>query len=270
VRIDDIEEVAIVHQLLRAHQYWRMKQLAVDLVILNERASSYIQDLQIALETLVRTSRSPPQTGADVARGSVFVLRTDLISAETRARLLSVARAVLSGRHGTLSEQLNRLPDADTAGAPTESAPRRRLPSADLPPQTVPVPPNLEFFNGLGGFTAGGPYRPRGSMSSPIPRSAFRSRSRAAATPGRAAAVRTSSLPGRTTPSPIVRARSSIYATKSPVSCGARRPCRSVTRPRPISPGMARATAGSSTPRTGSLWISCNTCRSTTRSRSHA
>jgi cyclic beta-1,2-glucan synthetase len=156
VRIDDIEEVAIVHQLLRAHQYWRMKQLAVDLVILNERASSYIQDLQIALETLVRTSRSPPQTGADVARGSVFVLRTDLISAETRARLLSVARTVLSGRHGTLSEQLNRLPDADTAAAPTESAPPRRLPSADLPPQTMPVPPNLEFFNGLGGFAAGG------------------------------------------------------------------------------------------------------------------
>ena len=58
VRIDDIEDIAIVRQLLRAHEYWRMKQLAVDLVILNERASSYVQDLQIALETLVRTSQS--------------------------------------------------------------------------------------------------------------------------------------------------------------------------------------------------------------------
>ena len=155
VRIDNIEEVAIVRQLLRAREYWRMKQLAVDLVILNERASSYIQDLQIALETLVRTSQSRPQIGADIARGAVFVLRADLISAETRALLLSMARAVLVGRHGTLSEQLNRLQEADTTAPPAKFAPPRRVPPADVP-QTVPVPPNLEFFNGLGGFAADG------------------------------------------------------------------------------------------------------------------
>ena len=99
VRIDDIEDVAIVRQLLRAHEYWRMKQLAVDLVILNERGSSYIQDLQGALETQVRTSRSRPQTGADGARGAVFVLRADLGPAATRALLLAMARAVLVARH---------------------------------------------------------------------------------------------------------------------------------------------------------------------------
>ena len=51
LRIADIENLDIARQLLQAHEYWRMKQLAVDLVILNERASSYVQDLQIALET---------------------------------------------------------------------------------------------------------------------------------------------------------------------------------------------------------------------------
>ncbi len=151
VRIDDIEDVAIVRQLLRAHETWRMKQLAVDLVILNDRAHSYIQDLQIALETLVRTSRSRPQIGADVARGSVFVLRADLISVETRALLLAIARAVLVGRNGTLSEQLNRLQEEYIAAAPLPP----RVPPADVP-QTAPVPPDLEFFNGLGGFAADG------------------------------------------------------------------------------------------------------------------
>ena len=38
LRIDDIEDIAQVRQLLRAHEYWRMKRLAVDLVIVNERA----------------------------------------------------------------------------------------------------------------------------------------------------------------------------------------------------------------------------------------
>ena len=48
IRIDEAEDQNIVRQLLRAHEYWRMKQLAVDLVILNEQAASYAQNLQDA------------------------------------------------------------------------------------------------------------------------------------------------------------------------------------------------------------------------------
>jgi cyclic beta-1,2-glucan synthetase len=151
VRIDDIEDIAIVGQLLRAHEYWRMKQLVVDLVILNERASSYVQDLQIALETTVRTSQFHPRVGVDGARGSVFVLRTDLISQETRALLSSVARVVLAGREGSLSDQLDRFREARATAPPP---PRRQLP-ADMPP-SVPPTLDLEFFNGLGGFAENG------------------------------------------------------------------------------------------------------------------
>ena len=57
-------------RLLQAHEYWRMKQLAVDLVILNERESSYVQDLQVALETLVRASQSRPRPGAALRRAA--------------------------------------------------------------------------------------------------------------------------------------------------------------------------------------------------------
>ena len=149
VRIDDIEDIAIVRQLLRAHEYWRMKQLAVDLVILNERGSSYIQDLQAALETQVRTSQSRPQIGADGARGAVFVLRADLVPAATRALLLATARAVLVGRRGTLAEQLAR--PRETAAVPP---PPKRVGAADAT-SAAPVQ-QLEFFNGLGGFAADG------------------------------------------------------------------------------------------------------------------
>jgi cyclic beta-1,2-glucan synthetase len=48
VRIDDENDIEIVKQLLRAHEYWRLKRLAVDLVILNERPPSYATDLQHA------------------------------------------------------------------------------------------------------------------------------------------------------------------------------------------------------------------------------
>jgi len=153
-RIDDIEHMALVRQLVHAHEYWRMKGLAVDLVIVNERASSYVQDLQVALETLVRSGQArPPLPGA--ARGNIFVLRADLMSAAARALFPVVANAVLAARNGRLLDQLRRM-----AGAPTPVAPRaghRPVPAA-APVPAVPRPPGagLECFNGFGGFANGG------------------------------------------------------------------------------------------------------------------
>ena len=107
LRIADIENLDIARQLLQAHEYWRMKQLAVDLVILNERASSYVQDLQIALETLVRASQSRPPVGEERRRGRVFVLRADLISPEARA-LARVGGAGRAGRTARLARRSAR------------------------------------------------------------------------------------------------------------------------------------------------------------------
>ncbi|HEY0283094.1 MAG TPA: glucoamylase family protein, partial [Rhizomicrobium sp.] len=151
VRIASIEDIAVIGQLLRAHEYWRLKRLAVDLVILNERSSSYVQDLHVAVETMVRTSQSRPQAGLGVTRGGVFVLRADLISQETRTLLLSVARVVLAARQGSLSDQLDRLRKASITAPP----PLRRLKPTELPPPILAIP-DLEFFNGLGGFAADG------------------------------------------------------------------------------------------------------------------
>ena len=151
LRIDDVEDIAIARQLLRAHEYWRMKQLAVDLVILNERTTSYLQDLQAALETQLRMSQSQPQLATGNTRGAVFLLRTDLIPAEMRARLSAVARVVLVAQRGDLGDQLDRL---RAAVAPATRRPRGSPALEAL--GATPVPPDLEFFNGLGGFGAGG------------------------------------------------------------------------------------------------------------------
>lgn len=163
VRIDEAEDLEIIRQLLRAHEYWRMKQLAVDLVILNERPSSYSQDLQAFLEGLVRASQSRPRPEGEGARGSVFALRADLVSVEVRSLLQTAARAVLLSRRGSLSEQVKRLEQS----APAAPSPRRvssplltqegvRGRSANAPSETAPPQLELEFFNGLGGFAAGG------------------------------------------------------------------------------------------------------------------
>ena len=155
VRIDEVEDSGVVSEVLRAREYWRLKGLVVDVVILNERGASYVQDLQIALETLVRTSRSRTHLGAEGEPGGIFVLRSDLISAETRGLLLAVARVVLLSRRGGLKEQLDRL-QAPRGVLP----PARRKPVPDASPAKPPSPvaalSALQFFNGLGGFSPDG------------------------------------------------------------------------------------------------------------------
>ncbi len=151
LRISEIESLDLAEELLLAHEYWRQKQLAIDLVILNERGSSYVQDLQIALETLVRTSQSRQQVRVDGLVGRVFVLRSDLIPPETRALLTSVARVVLVGQRGRLSDQLDRRPETKAVARSTT-----RRPAIVEEPRRPSRLPELEFFNGLGGFADNG------------------------------------------------------------------------------------------------------------------
>jgi cyclic beta-1,2-glucan synthetase len=151
VRVEENEDLELVRQLLRAHEYWRLKQLAVDLVILNERAASYVQDLQIALDALVRMNQSMPRLAGDDSRGSVFVLRADLVAPEIRDLLQTAARVVLHGNRGTLAEQINRARDRMPGSAP----PARRALLAPVLEPALPKP-DVEFFNGLGGFAMDG------------------------------------------------------------------------------------------------------------------
>lgn len=153
LRITNAEDISIVHQLLQAMEYWRHQQLAVDLVIVNERSSSYVQDLQNAIEALVRTSQAGPmvQASQDSAAGRVFVLRADLIPPETRTLLRSIARIVLVAERGGLAEQLNHISEVGDKGLPTRASRARR----PLQPTAAPKQ-QLEYFNGLGGFADDG------------------------------------------------------------------------------------------------------------------
>ncbi|MCE2563224.1 GH36-type glycosyl hydrolase domain-containing protein [Komagataeibacter sp. FNDCF1] len=146
LRIRENADTDIVGLLLLAHEYFRLKQLAVDLVILNEHPASYLQDLQVSLDQLVHAQ----PRGAE-GTGSVRVLRADLVSPAVRHLVISVARVVLDAERG-LAEQLEQA---------ERTLPRHAMP---VPPRPRPAPaafgvppvPELEFFNGHGGFARQG------------------------------------------------------------------------------------------------------------------
>ncbi len=150
VSIDSEDDIGIVKQLLRAQDYWRVKQLHVDLVVLNERPPSEAPGLQEALDAVISASQNGRAQDFP-RRGKAFLLRADLVPRPSRDLLLTAARAVLNAGRGALSDQL-------TTPGETDPVPRRRRRNVneakpDLGPRAAPP---LEFFNGLGGFAAEG------------------------------------------------------------------------------------------------------------------
>ena len=149
VRIDQPEERGLVRDLLRAQEYWRMKGLLADLVIINEKPGSYVEDLQKAIEELIREAGHGIGQAID---GRVFVLNGPLLSPSDRSTLQAAARAVLLSHHGTLGDQLARRPSE----TPATSAPDRGRPWPLIQVDGRQPRPELEFHNGLGGFAADG------------------------------------------------------------------------------------------------------------------
>lgn len=152
-RVQDNDDVDLVRQLLRAQEYWRLKRLAVDLVILNERPASYAQDFQQALDALIRMNRPSPREGQAAASGAVHVLRSDLVATEVQGALHAAARVVLRGDGGSLAEQVARARDTPALPRPrVKPVTRSTFDKVDVAPPRQ----DLEFANGLGGFAADG------------------------------------------------------------------------------------------------------------------
>ena len=160
VQLKDPANIELVRQLVQAHAYWRLKGLAVDLVIWNEERGGYRQLLHDQIMGLVAAGQA---AGVIDRPGGIFVRSAEQISNEDRILLQSVARAVLTDSQGSLADQVKRRPTAEPAIARfAASRARAAEPSPDaLPARSAGLPARRDLLlsNGLGGFTPdGGEY----------------------------------------------------------------------------------------------------------------
>ena len=149
LQIGDSENIDLVRRMVQAHAYWRLKGLAVDLVIWNEDRGGYRQVLQDQIMGLIAAG---VEAHVMDRPGGIFVRRAEQISDEDRILLQTVARAIITDRRGSLVEQVARR-------GPMEVRLPRLVPTASRRTDTLPAEPvarDLILFNGLGGFTADG------------------------------------------------------------------------------------------------------------------
>ncbi len=149
LRIANAEDSPLIGELLKAHEYLRLKGLTFDLVILNEHPASYLQELQHQLQQIVDTS--PDQPWIDKP-GGVFLRRADLMGPADQVLLRAAARAVMDAADGGLRNQLSRPQQHFDDPATEPAAKRAAAEGAAAPLRSHP----LEFFNGLGGFADDG------------------------------------------------------------------------------------------------------------------
>ncbi len=153
LRISSAENIELVRQLVRAHAYWRLKGLVVDLVVWNEDPSGYRQSLH---EQVTGVIGALGDASLIDKPGGIFVRRSDQMSDADAVLIQTLARVIISDTAGTLGEQLDRRARAEAivpAAWPT-SRERRR---SDTPVALPAIQrPDLTAFNGHGGFTPDG------------------------------------------------------------------------------------------------------------------
>ncbi len=150
LRVAEVASLPLARQLLHAQEYWRVKGLRADVVILNEHAADYLDEMQNLLTALVQ---EPPSAGWLGKPGGMFLLRADGMAEADRRLLSAVARVILSGGLGDLESQLERPAPwlYDEHDVPRSADLRAPKPAAT--PVTVPA---LVMENGFGGFTRDG------------------------------------------------------------------------------------------------------------------
>ncbi|HEX4944868.1 MAG TPA: cyclic beta 1-2 glucan synthetase, partial [Usitatibacteraceae bacterium] len=149
LQIGDSANIDLVRQLVQAHAYWRLKGLAVDLVIWNEDRGGYRQLLQDQIMGLIAAG---VEAHVMDRPGGIFVRRGEQIADEDRILLQSVARAIITDRRGSLVEQVSRR------GPPEVRVPRL-VPTRNHRDEALPAEAparELILSNGLGGFTPDG------------------------------------------------------------------------------------------------------------------
>ena len=152
VRVVEEDDLPLVREVLQAQEYWRLKGLRADVVILNEHPVGYLDEMHGQLTALLDNG---PWRAWNHQPGGAYLLRGDRMGEAERVLLAAVARAVLSGDRGDLSAQLEHAYAHWPEPEPPDLVPSRPPDPAAASDAGLEVPP-LALANGLGGFGDGG------------------------------------------------------------------------------------------------------------------
>jgi cellobiose phosphorylase len=155
LKIQDNNQVKLVDQMLKIHEYWKIKGLFVDLVILNEDNTGYFQSIHEMIHEKISISHVRKLVNKP---GGVFLLKRDQLLNEVVLLLHTVSRIIFSGEKGSLNRYV-RLAEQDLTPNKLKSHTEKNV------QQNIEIinsskgneiKDKLVLYNGYGGFTQDG------------------------------------------------------------------------------------------------------------------
>ncbi|WP_236617245.1 GH36-type glycosyl hydrolase domain-containing protein [Thermoanaerobacter kivui] len=143
VEIEKIEEVDMVKWFLKAYEYWKMKGVNVDLVILNKDKGGYIQPLNDRIKEIISASFSYDVFGK---YGGMYLLQENNLKEEDIYLLNTAATLKFEGKNESIYEQIIFKEQKNVLSEKNWSKKGQNFED----PKVEDIP--LEYYNGLGGF----------------------------------------------------------------------------------------------------------------------
>ena len=153
VKVEQSNEAEILEEILKAYEFFRLKNMAIDLVIINEEPNSYEKYTKDAIyNSILNTNLTYFQNAAN---GGIFVLEKN----EEISNLEFYAKLIINTKKGPIDRQLKDLEEEylekeKQIGEKISNVPivyqEEKIAKPVLPKE------NLEYENEYGGFTNNG------------------------------------------------------------------------------------------------------------------
>ena len=151
LKISGNDDLELTKYLIKAHMYWHLKGLSLDLVIWNEDYGSYRQELQDEIQGYITALSS---IYINERPGRIYVRTGDQISNEDRILFQTVAKVIFEGSAGSLSEQVNKKVLSKIM--PPYLEPMYSVLREPAHKEAIRLPDNIIFNNTYGGYTEDG------------------------------------------------------------------------------------------------------------------
>ncbi|MBC2399085.1 GH36-type glycosyl hydrolase domain-containing protein [Clostridium tetanomorphum] len=139
------QDLDLVRQMLKAHEYLNLKGLKIDLVILNLEDTSYIQALQESILDIINSSHA-----RDIQNrlGGVFLYNKSTMAEEYIKFIMSICRLIIDGEKGGITAHIRKN---ENLNYDIKLLKHNEISFNDKG-QEIEIP-KLNYFNSLGGFT---------------------------------------------------------------------------------------------------------------------
>src|SRR3712207_2438883 len=139
------EDMELVNQLVKAHEYWSLKGIKVDLVILNFEDISYIQGMQNSINAIFSNGYAKEKQNKPAG---IFVYNKATISEDIINLLKAISKIVINSDKGSLWSQVKakyNLQDKKEKFLDYNPVYYKEL------GEKIKCP-KLDYFNGIGGY----------------------------------------------------------------------------------------------------------------------